>query len=431
MLLVVGFLGVRWYDHGGRWFVSDTIRDGLDAVLVRVLSGFPSIAVAATHTLNTLLEGFLATWVLSLFLGCLAVPLGATVRMLARGAARAGRGNGLARARRWMQEHRLAAGAILAIPAVLTQLPIVLEMSRDPWHRGHDIVLMTVLLGLAQWRLARGGWNALSSPLDVQGGDGGVEIDDREIRFRAVAVTRETKGAVAALAVLTVTVLAFLATATQRALFSDLNTLRVAGGYVVVAALSAWLFQHASRIAVGRDGVFVGGTSRRRFFAYRELDEVRETHGDLELRRGGKTILRLQLHGQDATRRAAILARIEEGIARADHVARDGAASFVAAASTHTVARSAVGGADYRMRAVSTDALWSLVEGSGVDAAARTAAAKAVVAGGGERDRVRVAASLCADPAVRDALEDVAEDAQDAEESAIAPGSAAARRLHS
>jgi len=127
-------------------------------------------------------------------------------------------------------------------------------------------------------------------------------------------------------------------------------------------------------------------------------------------------LLRLQLHGRDAMRRDAIVERIRAGIARVAMVERDGAANLVKAASPDTVARSMRGGADYRMASVSRDGLWALVEGAAVDADARTAAARAILETGTteERARVRVAAGLCADPQVRVALEEMADDEPEA-----------------
>jgi hypothetical protein len=91
-------------------------------------------------------------------------------------------------------------------------------------------------------------------------------------------------------------------------------------------------------------------------------------------------------------------------------VEREGAANFVASASRSTLARSSSGGADYRVPAVSRDALWQLVEGAGVNATARTAAAAvlAQTSDEAERGRLRIAAERCADPRVRIVLEELA-----------------------
>jgi hypothetical protein len=109
------------------------------------------------------------------------------------------------------------------------------------------------------------------------------------------------------------------------------------------------------------------------------------------------------------------MARVHVALARVKDVERDAAANFVTSRSSDKVAQSARGGGDYRMPSVSHDALWSLVEGAAVAAPTRTAAAEALVSTGGlvERERLRVAAAHCADPRVRLALEELADDEAD------------------
>ena len=51
---------------------------------------------------------------------------------------------------------------------------------------------------------------------------------------------------------------------------------------MTVALSSALLFRRASRVAVGVDGVRVAGTSRTRFYGYKDLDGVRVNGGDVE-----------------------------------------------------------------------------------------------------------------------------------------------------
>jgi hypothetical protein len=60
---------------------------------------------------------------------------------------------------------------------------------------------------------------------------------------------------------------------------------------------------------------------------------------------------------------------------------------------------------------VTPDALWALVEGAGVDATTRMAAAEAL-AGAGDpgRERLRIAAAHCADPKLRVALAELGEE---------------------
>ena len=278
------------------------------------------------------------------------------------------------------------------------------------WHA--PIFLLLPIAGLlwhVQFRILRAGVRSLLAPTLSTESASPEGIDPAEIRFDAVAVTRETQAAVTAVAALTVITVGWLVSLPVQRLFTDAHVFWAIGAYVAVTAGSAVAFQRASKIAVGVDGIYVGGTSRARFFAYRDLDEVVERGGDLELRRGGSLVLRLQLHGQDASRRAAIAERIGDSIARVAAVARAGAAHFVTSTSSGAVARSARGGTDYRTAAVSRDALWSLVEGAGVDDQARTAAARALAETGvgDERGRLRVAAARCADPKVRVVLEEL------------------------
>jgi hypothetical protein len=272
-------------------------------------------------------------------------------------------------------------------------------------------VAMAIVGALVQARLVRGGLGAWLAPTISSGATTTVEIEPDEIRFRAVAVTRETKLAVGALAALSLGVVAWLCMLPVISLFTDRGDFAVIGSYVLVAAASAFAFQRASRIAVGRDGVYVGGTSRARFHAYRDLDEVRVVRGDVELVKRGRVVLRLQLHGEDATRRDAIVERMREGLARVAEVERDAAAHFVTSRSTEKVSDAVRGAGDYRLPSVTPDALWALVEGAGVDATTRMAAAEALArAGGPGRDRLRVAAAHCADPQLRVALERLGED---------------------
>jgi len=281
--------------------------------------------------------------------------------------------------------------------------------------------LAALLAGLAQLPFSRGALRSFLAPtLPVRSGDEAPpEIGADEIRFDAVAVTRETRAAVAALLAVTLGVVAWLLSMPTLALFKDVRVFTVVPLYILVAAGTAVLFRAASRISVGVDGIYVGGTSRARFFAYRDVDEVRVNQGgDIELVRHGRVALRLQLHGEDAARRDAILARIHAALDRLKDVERDAAANFVASRTTDKVARSARGGGDYRMPSVSQEALWALVEGAAVAAPTRTAAAEVLIGAGGavERDRLRMAAAHCADPGVRVALEELADqDAVDPE----------------
>ncbi|HTQ42205.1 MAG TPA: hypothetical protein VMI75_05550 [Polyangiaceae bacterium] len=389
------------------------VRNSLQDAIFRVFSGFPALALDVDHMRDILGHDAVGSYSLTLFVATLAVPLGVLVRMIARARLRAGHADPLDRVRRFVSEHPRWTSTATAGVAALMQgiwlhfnfLPGVYDVSRAAY------CMPAVVVGLAQWKIVSGALRAWLAPTIESAVVEGA-IDPDEIRFSAVAVTRESLALVGGLAALTVAVVGGIALADLRTLYNDARFFDVILGYMGVAAVSAFAFQRASRISVGVDGIRVSGTSRTRFFAYRDLDEVREAKGDILLVRRGRTLVRLQLHGPDATRRAAILDRMRAGIARVAEVERDGAANLVAAVSHETVARTMRGGTDYRMASVSRDALWALVEGAAVDASARTAAARAILetSTGEERARIRVAAGHCADPKVRVAHEEMADE---------------------
>jgi hypothetical protein len=116
--------------------------------------------------------------------------------------------------------------------------------------------------------------------------------------------------------------------------------------------------------------------------------------------------LRLQLHGEDAARRDAVLARMNGAIAHAKQ--RDATTDC---ASREELARAVHGAGDYRAPAISREKLWAVVEGPTSAADVRCATAEALATSGDEdaRARLRVAAAHCADPRVRVALQEIAE----------------------
>jgi hypothetical protein len=407
---MIWLLRERWL-----WFRAD------DAIY-RVLSGVPALAQIAHHWLDVFTDSFTASYVVTLAAATLMVPLGFVVRLVARARVRAGASDPLAALRSWRDAHPSLSLALLAAFPALAQL---MWMRMLWWRVSHYSVLANLALfvapalyGWAQVRLMRGGARDLLAPTVTATTDAAPALDPDEIRFAAVAVTRETKAAVGGLAALTLGVAAWVATRPILDLFRDPRVLAVLAGYVAIAAASALVFRRASRIAVGVDGIYVGGSSRPRFYAYRDLDEVRVRGGDVELVKRGRVMLRLQLHGEDATRREAIVARIAGALARAKEVDRDAAAHFVTSRSTEKVSDAVQGRLDYRMPSVSEDALWSLVEGQGVDAPTRQAAAEALARRGarGDRARFRVAAAHCADPRVRVVLEELGSGEETAEE---------------
>jgi hypothetical protein len=236
--------------------------------------------------------------------------------------------------------------------------------------------------------------------------------------FSAVAVTPETRAAVGGLLAITVAVIALYAGLEGRFVYSSEGVLGLIA-YVALAVGAAFVFQRASRIGIGFDGVLVRGSSRTRFFAYREIDTVEATRwGDVLLRSDGHLVLRLQLHGPDEGRHQAIADRIQVGILRARDLRGGGSARLAEAVGTAPLARAAQGVSSFRAPGVSREELWELVEAPGTRGDARAAAAEALALGAGfeDRSRMRIAAERCADPSTRAVLERVAAGREDEEE---------------
>jgi hypothetical protein len=200
--------------------------------------------------------------------------------------------------------------------------------------------------------------------------------------------------------------------------------------YIAAALTAPFVLRRASRIAVGIDGVWVRDTSSTRFFAYRDLDAARARGADLELVRGGKAVLRLQMHGDDAGRRDEVLARIHQRIERSRDASHRGAELVVQAMPASFVTASSMGSEGYRTPSVSREQLWELVEASTTDARTRTAAAQALAHAleAPERSRLRVAAARCAEPRVRVELEQLAAHDEVEEEPQVTARGAAARQ---
>ena len=133
--------------------------------------------------------------------------------------------------------------------------------------------------------------------------------------------------------------------------------------------------------------------------------------------RKGRVALRLQLHGEDATKRDAVLARIRDAIAHVKEGRGAATAQLVSSATADDLARAAGGGAHYRGAALTREQLWALVEGPEIDASARQAAAEALAktSDGADRARLRVAAEHCAAPEVRVAIARLADEEPESE----------------
>jgi hypothetical protein len=347
----------------------------------------------------------------------IAVPLIIVARMLARGRVRAGSPDPLDRARAFVSTHK----GFALLPAVAGTAMLMVYRAFDSFDFASavpQLIAFTpgfIAAFVGFYALSRACIRAVTAPtVDVEedASRGSMTIGDDEITFSAVAVTPETKAAVVAVALVPQIVTVLVSTLKVA---SELGWLVLA--YIVAVAGAVAAFSRASRVAVGIDGVLVRGTSRQRFFAYRDVDRAELRGSDLCLLRGDKVVLRLQLHGADASRAEAVLARIQGHIARVAERRGKAEEGLVESATAEQIARAVSGAVDFRQPTVSREALWEIVEGPTVDGAAREAAAKALVktAVAEDRARLRVAASRCADPRVRVALERI-DEGHDAEE---------------
>ncbi len=412
-------------DDGRFWGFDSFVRDAI----ARVFAGLPSAAWHAEVLYAYFVEICGWSFVATLFFSSVFGVLGALSRMVARARVRAGQSDFLDPVRAWTASHPKLTRVLLAAPAVAWALFLVWP---GPWELRHLEKWSSVLihsaapLALSAWgvlAMTRKGQRALLAPtIDGTPDETRFEIGPDEIAFDAVAVTPRTLAIVATFTALMLAIPLLIAKLPILELYRHgTSVFYLFGGYAAFAAIGALSFQKASRVAVGVDGVHVHGTSRARFFAYRDLDSARTNrNGDLELLRREKVVLRLQLHGEDAARRAAVLARINESIARVQEGKGAAAAQLVASSSKEDLARFAHGTGDYRAVTLSREQLWALVEGprSKRPRGRRRRRRLARSADVAERARLRVAADHCAEPQVRVALEGLASEQGDLPEPA-------------
>jgi hypothetical protein len=417
-------IGLMWGFFA--WGLGAVFRalSSLDALAARTASS--TLGVAWARIVKDVLDDAWNVWASTLgplfLVATLAIPLGMLARTVARARARAGQKDPLDAVRDLAAAHPRATRAVLLGPALLWFSSVVLQIGmciRD--CGGHSMFGLEAVytfgmfvIGCTSGAAALGidfvtrrGLRLLLQPT-IQPEEKATKSADDRVTFDAVAVTTETRAAVAAMVALPfVTLLAI-----DAANLGQAGTEAALMAYVALAIAGTLAFRRASRIAVGVDGVFVTGTSRTRFFPYAALDGARAKGTDIELIRGSSVVLRLQLHGEDATQKDAILSRIQEAIEGAKAGATAGAGQVVAAATEDQLSRLAEGGADYRAPALTREQLWSLVEGPEHDRRTRTAAARALAKTGNdeERRRLRVAAEHCAEPQVRVLLLEMADD---------------------
>ena len=353
-------------------------------------------------------------------------------RWMAGSSVRAGKADPLQR----LRAHPRLVRALTVLPAVLFALPWVGDVVRSVMLFGARSVgyslnaltcnlLTTGIVGALVYAASRAGMRGLLAPVEIE--EVVAPRDPGDIVFSAVAVTARTRGAVAAFAAASVAMVAWTLVAPSNAAFSY-----AIAAYIAAAMTAPFVLRRVSRIAVGLDGVWVRDASHAHFLGYRDLEGARARGADLELvGKGGRAVLRLQMHGDDAGRRDEVLARLQDAIVRSRAEDTRGAEMLVQAMPARQIVASAGGDARYRLPSISRQQLWDLVESSATDGATRTAAAEALAIriDHADRARLRVAAHQCAEPRVRIALAALADEEAAAEAAAAEEaGGAAAQR---
>jgi hypothetical protein len=354
--------------------------------------------------------------------GTLLVACGGLARLLARASVRAGNRDFLEVMGAWVAKHPrvlpgLAGLGWLAMPTYAIVSTVLHWGGRAMYGDLHTAPFVTSLhtqfaalmgvfwavcaaIAFGVSRLTRGAVGILVKPAEAPEATSvaGQDVAER-FSFDAVAVTAETRAAVAAVALLPALPLVLV----DHFKLVDGAATAVLAAYVATVVGGIAAFRRSSRIAVGLDGLRVSGTSRTRFFAYKDIDRARAKGADVELVRADRVVLRLQLHGTDAAHREALVARLQGAIAQAQARKGEAAGGVVATTSSAALARTAAGALDYRAPALDREQLWEVVTGPEHGADVRAGAAKALVATGGAEDqaRLRVAAERCADPKLR------------------------------
>ncbi len=408
---------------------GDTILDAIASMLVKALTASGEGFDPRIFNLVYLVLGVVSmTWGVAVIGSLLALVVGALSRMLARSHVRAGQRDPLQKWRDFVAKHPRWTTVLTALPALgwsaFVARIAMHGAAKGPWEALLPQVVFPVGIAFVSIAyLVHGGIRAYLAPtLERATDEEGAELDAEGFTFDAVAVTPQTLGAIAAMVALTFGAMAVL---TSREAMAFLRHTHSAGwflgAYVSAALGGAFLFWRKSRIAIGLDGVLVGGTTKRRFVAYRDIDHARAIGETIELRSHDRAVLRLQLHGKDAGRRVAIVERLNAEIDRVRMHRADPAAAFVAGASVADLTRAAEGAASYRMAAPTRDKLWEIFESPVLAAGARRAAGEALVLGidAEERTRFRIAADRVAEPATRVRLQELV-DADAAEEEAAA-----------
>lgn len=285
------------------------------------LRRFPVARPVVDQLLECTWQSFEPTFLLLLGATTLVLPIGFVVRWLARERVRAGLPDPLDPMRRWFAAHPKIVRSLGVAQAIAWVYALQIRGGPPPgWtvsERIQALVLHNVPVLFATFAVfaaTRLGLRALLAPtIDADEHVPSSDLSAGDIVFNAVAVTRETRAAVGGMAALSAAFGATFVMLPTATIERDPRALAAMAAYAAVALGGAALFRKASRIAVGVDGVLVTGTSKTRFFAYRDIDDARVERGDVILVRGIREVLRLQLHGDDAARRAAIVEKMKGG----------------------------------------------------------------------------------------------------------------------
>lgn len=324
------------------------------------------------------------------------------VRMLLRARVRAGVADPMAAVRARPRVNAV----VSALPAILWFVLMLARVKRAEWETWGDVLpaflLPSIPVFLGHYLIGRKIWRNLIAPL-VDEEEAERARNAEGLNFSAVAVTFESKAAVAALTVLTIAMLVAIFRLPVSILAHDPIFQTGLLSYILLNVGSAVFFWRASRIAVGLDGIYISGSSRARFVPFTDVDGVRASGSNLDLLRGTKVVLRLQLHGEDALRRDALADRLRAAIRVAEKQRDEPAVEFVRSADASKLERAASGAGNYREVAPTREKLWDILDSPAVDAKGRATAASALARGADaeERGRLRRIADQCAEPKVR------------------------------
>ena len=188
---------VYWFgDNDGRLYrIGSFFHDAI----YRVFAGFPSLAVGADAIFDDLTVSCGQAFLVTLAFGTALAVIGAVTRMVARARVRAGQADFLDRLRSWAVAHPKVTRMLLAAPAVLWMLdqlwpgPFELSHWREMLGPYARALVPLLFAGWGMFAMTRKGLRELLAPTI-----GGVETQSRfgigpeEIKFDAVAVTRES-----------------------------------------------------------------------------------------------------------------------------------------------------------------------------------------------------------------------------------------------